>query len=44
MIPHPEACVTCGDVAVAGRVVEVAGLQAIVQVDASTERVEEDAG
>ena len=37
--PHPETCVTCGDVAVAARVVEIEGLQALVSVGDSTERV-----
>lgn len=35
----PETCVTCGDVAVPARVVEVEGLQALVAVGGETERV-----
>ena len=34
-----ERCLTCGDVAVAARVVEVEGLEAVVAVGAETERV-----
>jgi hydrogenase maturation factor len=39
VIPHPEACVTCGDVAVAARVLEVEGSEAVVRVGEATERV-----
>lgn len=39
MIPHPETCVTCGDVAVPARVVEVHGLEALVSVGDEVERV-----
>jgi hydrogenase expression/formation protein HypC len=34
-----EHCLTCGDVAVAARVVSVDGLEAVIAVDAETERV-----
>lgn len=34
-----ETCLTCGDVAVAGRVLEVDGLEALVEVRGETERV-----
>ena len=39
MIPHPETCVTCGDVAVTARVEEVDGSEAVVSVDGQRERV-----
>lgn len=39
MIPHPETCVTCGDVAVRARVEEVDGSEAVVRVDGQRERV-----
>lgn len=39
MIPHTEVCVTCGDVAVAARVVETDGPEALVFVGEETERV-----
>jgi hydrogenase maturation factor len=39
VIPHPEACVTCGDVAVEARVEEIAGSEALVRVGGHTERV-----
>lgn len=39
MIPHPETCVTCGDVAVTARVSEVEELHALVSVGEATERV-----
>lgn len=39
MKPYPESCVTCGDVAVRGLVVEVDGVEALVAVDGETERV-----
>jgi hydrogenase maturation factor len=39
VIPHPETCVTCGDVAVTARVDEVDGLQALVSVGDHAERV-----
>jgi hydrogenase expression/formation protein HypC len=34
-----EHCLTCGDVAVAARVVSVDGLEAVVAVEEETERV-----
>lgn len=34
-----ERCLTCGDVAVSARVVEVDGLHAIVEAEGETERV-----
>jgi hydrogenase assembly chaperone HypC/HupF len=34
-----ERCITCGDVAVTGKVVEVAGGTATVEVDGERERV-----
>jgi hydrogenase maturation factor len=34
-----ERCITCGDVAVTGTVVEVAGVTATVEVDGRRERV-----
>jgi len=39
VIPHPETCVTCGDVAVVAEVVEVEGSEALVRVGDDTERV-----
>ncbi len=39
MIPHPETCVTCGDVAVTAEVVEVDGPEAVVRVGDTRERV-----
>lgn len=39
MRPHPETCITCGDVAVAARVVETDGPEALVSVGDETERV-----
>lgn len=36
---EPERCLTCGDVAVAARVVEVAGSTAVVEADGSREQV-----
>lgn len=39
MIPHPETCVTCGDVAVTASVLEVHGSEAVVRVGDATERV-----
>jgi hydrogenase maturation factor len=39
VIPHPDACITCGDAAVTARVVEVEGLHAHVAVGEATERV-----
>ncbi len=39
MIPRSQTCVTCGDVAVAARVVEVDGSEAVVRVEERTERV-----
>lgn len=39
MIPHPETCVTCGDVVVRARVEEVDGSEAVVRVDGRRERV-----
>lgn len=39
MIPHPENCVTCGDVAVTARVIEIDGLQALVSVGDQEERL-----
>jgi hydrogenase maturation factor len=39
VIPHPETCVTCGDVAVVARVVEIDGSEAVVRVGEGTERV-----
>ena len=35
----PERCVTCGDIAVEGRVTEVRGGAAIVETEAGPERV-----
>jgi hydrogenase maturation factor len=34
-----ERCITCGDVAVMARVIEVAGATATVEVDGASERV-----
>ena len=39
MIPHPETCITCGDVAVTAKVVQVDGCEAVVRVGGTTERV-----
>ena len=39
MILEPERCITCGDVAVAARVREVDGLEAVIAVGDLTERV-----
>jgi hydrogenase maturation factor len=39
MTPASEACVTCGDVALPARVVEVDGLEALVAAGDTTERV-----
>jgi hydrogenase expression/formation protein HypC len=39
VIPHPETCVTCGDVAVRATVVEVDGPEAVVRVGGRVERV-----
>jgi len=39
VIPHPETCLTCGDVAVVARVEEVGGSEAIVRVGDATEQV-----
>jgi hydrogenase maturation factor len=39
VIPHAEACVTCGDVAVTAEVVDVDGSEAVVRVGDTTERV-----
>lgn len=39
MTLDPEQCVTCGDVAVAARVREVAGLEAVVESEDAAERV-----
>ena len=39
MTPGPEHCVTCGDVAVTARVVEVAGSTATVELDGQREHV-----
>lgn len=39
MRPTPEACVTCGDVALPARVVEVTGMQALVAAGDETQRV-----
>lgn len=39
MTQHPATCVTCGDVAVVARVVEVEGARALVAVDGETEHV-----
>jgi len=39
VIPKPERCLTCGDVAVAARVREVDGLEAVIAVGDLTERV-----
>lgn len=39
MIPHPAQCVTCGDVAVTARVVEVRGATATVELDGAREDV-----
>jgi hydrogenase maturation factor len=36
---RPDSCLTCGDVAVTARVVDVDGLQAVVVVDGETVRV-----
>jgi hydrogenase assembly chaperone HypC/HupF len=36
---EPERCLTCGDVAVAARVVEVAGSTALVEADGDREQV-----
>ena len=35
----PERCLTCGDVAVAARVVEVAGSTALVEAESGREQV-----
>jgi hydrogenase assembly chaperone HypC/HupF len=39
MIVEPERCLTCGDVAIAARVVEVAGSTAVVEADGNREQV-----
>lgn len=39
MTLEPERCLTCGDVAVAARVVEVAGSTALVEAEGSRELV-----
>jgi hydrogenase maturation factor len=36
---EPDRCVTCGDVAVEARVVEVAGSTAVVEADGGREQV-----
>lgn len=36
---EPERCLTCGDVAVSARVVEVAGSTALVEAEGDRERV-----
>jgi hydrogenase maturation factor len=36
---EPEHCLTCGDVAVAARVVEVAGSTALVEAESGREQV-----
>ena len=39
MTPGPERCLTCGDVAVTGRVVAIEGAEALVDAGGSVERV-----
>ena len=39
MTLEPERCLTCGDVAVAARVVEVAGSTALVEAESGREQV-----
>ncbi len=39
MTPDPATCITCGDVAVTARVVEVRGDTATVEVDGTREQV-----
>ena len=39
MIPHRDACVTCGDVAVEARVEEIHDSEAVVRIDGRSERV-----
>jgi hydrogenase maturation factor len=39
VIPHPETCVTCGDVAVAATVTEVVGSEAVVRAGERMDRV-----
>ena len=40
MTPDPDRCVTCGDVAVVGRVVEVASETAVIDVGGRREEVD----
>lgn len=39
MIPHPETCVTCGDVAITAEVVELEESEALVRAGEAVERV-----
>ena len=39
MTAEPERCLTCGDVAVEARVVELAGSTAVVEAEGKRERV-----